>query len=214
MLAGYSLVQWEADNTAFSLHRLVADMTSRRIVPDQRVAWLHAAIAWVNDYLPVDPPPDNVRSWPLWEPLQGHLAALIETAVAEDINEPTARLASDLGFLLKTQGLWREAEPLMRRALAIDETSYGAEHPKVAIDLNNLALLLKATNRLEEAEPLMRRGLEIILRFCETNGYLHPDLQVYFENYTILLQQMGRTEALQHINALAKAFGLNLDSAD
>ena len=49
----------------------------------------------------------------------------------------------------------------MRRALAIDETSFGPEHPKVAIRLNNLAQLLQATNRLAEAEPLMRRALAI-----------------------------------------------------
>ena len=46
----------------------------------------------------------------------------------------------------------------MRRALAIDEASYGPDHPNVASDLNNLAQLLQATNRLGEAEPLMRRA--------------------------------------------------------
>ena len=46
----------------------------------------------------------------------------------------------------------------MRRALAIDELSYGPDHPNVAIRLNNLAQLLQATNRLAEAEPLMRRA--------------------------------------------------------
>ena len=54
-----------------------------------------------------------------------------------------------------------EAEPLIRRALAIDEASLGKDHPTVAIDLNNLASLLQATNRLGEAEPLMRRALAI-----------------------------------------------------
>ena len=54
-----------------------------------------------------------------------------------------------------------EAEPLMRRALAIDENSFGKDHPNVAIRLNNLAELLQATNRLAEAEPLMRRALDI-----------------------------------------------------
>ena len=49
----------------------------------------------------------------------------------------------------------------MRRALAIDEKSFGPEHPNVARDLNNLAVLLQATNRLAEAEPLMRRALAI-----------------------------------------------------
>ena len=49
----------------------------------------------------------------------------------------------------------------MRRALLIDETSYGKEHPHVARNLNNLAGLLKAMNRLAEAEPLMRRAVDI-----------------------------------------------------
>ncbi|MCH7726225.1 MAG: tetratricopeptide repeat protein, partial [Planctomycetes bacterium] len=60
---------------------------------------------------------------------------------------------------------------LMRRALAIDEKSYGAEHPDVAIRLNNLAQLLQATNRLAEAEPLMRRALAI---FRASLGDDHP----------------------------------------
>jgi len=30
-----------------------------------------------------------------------------------------------------------EAEPLLRRALAIDEQSFGREHPNLANDLNN-----------------------------------------------------------------------------
>ena len=49
----------------------------------------------------------------------------------------------------------------MRRALKIDETSFGPDHPDVARDLNNLAQLLQTTNRLAEAEPLMRRALAI-----------------------------------------------------
>ena len=48
------------------------------------------------------------------------------------------------------------AEPLYRRALAIDEKSFGPDHPNVAIGLNNLALLFRDTNRLAEAEPLYR----------------------------------------------------------
>ena len=49
----------------------------------------------------------------------------------------------------------------MRRALAIDEESFGSGHPNVARDLNNLAMLLQETNRLTDAEPLMRRALGI-----------------------------------------------------
>jgi tetratricopeptide (TPR) repeat protein len=66
-----------------------------------------------------------------------------------------------------------EAEPLMRRALAIDEKSYGPGHPDVAIDLNNLAALLQTTNRLGEAEPLMRRALAIDKK---SYGPEHPNV--------------------------------------
>ena len=45
--------------------------------------------------------------------------------------------------------------------LAIDEASYGPDHPEVAIRLNNLAILLRDMNRLGEAEPLFRRALAI-----------------------------------------------------
>ena len=62
---------------------------------------------------------------------------------------------------MTSSGDYAEAEPLKRRAMAIDEKSYGPDDPNVAIRLNNLAHLLQATNRLGEAEPLMRRALAI-----------------------------------------------------
>ena len=83
----------------------------------------------------------------------------------------------------------------MRRALAIDEASYGAAHPDVARDLNNLAQLLHATNRLGEAEPLMRRPVVIFLMFQRDTGHPHPHRDAALTNYTILLQEMGRGEA-------------------
>ncbi len=51
---------------------------------------------------------------------------------------------NNLADLLQTTNRVAEAEPLYRRALKIDEASYGPDHPNVATDLNNLALLLRA----------------------------------------------------------------------
>ena len=45
--------------------------------------------------------------------------------------------------LKQAQGKLDEAEPLIRRDLAISEKALGPDHPDVAITLNNLALLLK-----------------------------------------------------------------------
>ena len=70
----------------------------------------------------------------------------------------------NLALLPQDTNRLSEAEPLYRRALAIDEKSYGPDHPDVARDLNNLALLLQDTNRLNEAEPLFRRLWELKLK--------------------------------------------------
>jgi len=78
---------------------------------------------------------------------------------------------------------------LYRRALEIDERSYGPEHPDVAIDLNNLAQLLQATNRLAEAERLMRRALEIDER---SNGPEHPKVAIRLNNLAQLLNATNR----------------------
>jgi Tetratricopeptide repeat len=75
----------------------------------------------------------------------------------------------------------------MRRALQIDEDSFGPHHPNVAGDLNNLASLLQATNRLPEAEPLMRRAVEI---FEASLGPDHPKTRLARENLESLLAEM------------------------
>ena len=50
---------------------------------------------------------------------------------------------NNLAGLLSATNRLAEAEPLYRRALAIDEKSFGPEHPNVARGLNNLAVLLQ-----------------------------------------------------------------------
>ena len=82
-----------------------------------------------------------------------------------------------------------EAESLMRRALAIDESSFGTDHHRVAIKLNNLGQLLQATNRLVEAESLMRRALAI----DEASfGMDHPDVARDLNNLALLLKATNR----------------------
>ena len=68
---------------------------------------------------------------------------------------------NNLAKLLYTQGNYAAAEPLCRRALAIDEKALGPNHPTVAWYLNNRALLFKAKGDYAAAEPLCRRALAI-----------------------------------------------------
>ena len=87
------------------------------------------------------------------------------------------------------------ADPLYRRALAIDEKkSFGPDHPNVARDLNNLATLLYNTNRLAEAEPLYRQMLRILAEFGHHTGHEHPHFRTAINNYAHLLSAMGLSQ--------------------
>ena len=96
---------------------------------------------------------------------------------------------NNLAGLLQATNRLGEAEPLMRRALAIAEASYGSEHPHVATCLNSLARLLQDTNRLGEAEPLMRRALAIDEA---SYGAEHPLVAIRLNNLALLLQATNR----------------------
>ena len=136
----------------------------------------------------------NISNENRWSMLAGDLVAL-----HRELGEITRINGSDSGelsFALSAAGqaLFRmarfeEAEPLMRRALAIDEKRLASDHSNVAIRLNNLAQLLKATNRLAEAEPLMRRALAI----SEASlGPDHPNVATGLNNLARLLQDTNR----------------------
>ena len=112
---------------------------------------------------------------------------LVSRPVPDELSK--VRSLNSLARLLREQARFSEAEPLIRRALAIDERSYGPDHPDVARDLNNLALLLQATNRLGEAEPLMRRALAI---GEQSYGPDHPEVAIHLNNLATLLQATNR----------------------
>jgi len=141
-------------------------------------------------------------------------AALTE---AENLSDPSllAEAQNNLAALFLATNRLAEAEPLMRRALEIDEDSFGSNHPDVARDLHNLALLLQATNRLAEAEPLTRRAALIILQFTKNTGHPHPKLELALNNYLHLLVnlKLPHADITQKIQSLGAEAGLTDDAA-
>ena len=72
-----------------------------------------------------------------------------------------ARLMETIGTVYRKLGLYASAEPLLKRALEIRQTSLGAEDLQVAESLNNLAVLREQKGEYDEAERLAQGGLEI-----------------------------------------------------
>ena len=93
-----------------------------------------------------------------------------------------------LGLMLRYQGDYAGAEPLLRRALGIAEQTLGPDHPTTGDRLNNLGLLLKDQGDYGAAEPLLRRALAIAEQAL---GPGHPDTGAYLNNLGLLLHDQG-----------------------
>ena len=124
-----------------------------------------------------------------WKECEDQLRHALAEATALAHPELIARTSDELAQLLRRTNRLEEAEPLMRRALEIDEATFGRQHPSVAIRLNNLAQLLKNTNRNKEAEPMMRRALEIDEAIF---GEQHPSAAIRLSNLAVLLADTNR----------------------
>jgi tetratricopeptide (TPR) repeat protein len=190
-LYAYSLItrvtREDGGVSGFVMHRLVQDFARRGMSEERRTQALREALEWVNAAFVGDP--QDVRSWPVLDPLAPHALAVARAADAAAIAEPTARLFNELGVLFDAKADYAQAETLKRRALAVVEKIYGSDHPGVAIRLNNLALLLQRTNRLAEAEPLMRRALKIDEK---SYGPDHPQVAIDLNNLSELLRATNR----------------------
>jgi tetratricopeptide (TPR) repeat protein len=134
---------------------------------------------------------EQLEKGTIWQPLLAVAEKGVQHAVqglgGED--PAIAELLDKQAIILVDLARYEEAEPLFRRALAIDEASNGPNHPKVAIKLNNLAQLLQATNRLAEAEPLMRRALAIDEA---SYGPDHPNVASALNILALLLKATNR----------------------
>ena len=185
-LAGFSMLRWDADSETVSVHRVVQQILRDRIGNDT-ARWVKHSAELLNAVLP--DAPGDVRAWKRWEPLRPHVAAAIEHADQAGIAHPTSRLMNQLAQLLYAKALYPQAEPLMRRSLAIDEATYGPDDPEVATRPSNLAGLMLATNRLAPAEPLLRRALAIDEAHY---GPDNPEVAIDLNNLTQLLMDTDR----------------------
>ena len=100
-----------------------------------------------------------------------------------------ATLLNNLGQIVKVQGRGTEAEPMIKRSLAIREKVLGRDHPDVARSLNNLGDLYQRENRFAEAEPTFKRALAIREQAV---GPDHPDTAASVNNLASLYQAEGR----------------------
>jgi tetratricopeptide (TPR) repeat protein len=96
----------------------------------------------------------------------------------------------------------REAEELVRKALAVREGTLGADHPSVATLLDHLALVFEVQGRLGEAGAVRQRALRITE---DAFGEGHLNLVPALRGYAGLLRRMGREADARLLEARAAA---------
>jgi tetratricopeptide (TPR) repeat protein len=185
-LKRFSLIQAEKD--ALTVHRLVQAATRDGL--DTATAKTHAkaAVQLVNAALPG--PSWEHTNWPAIGALLPHALATAEAAELLEAGLETAATVLDhIALYHSARAAYADAEPLYKRAIAIDEKVLGPEHPDVAPSLNNLALLYRDTGRYPEAEPLYNRVLSI---WEKALGPEHPNIATVANNLAELYQATGR----------------------
>jgi tetratricopeptide (TPR) repeat protein len=116
--------------------------------------------------------------------------------------EEAARLLGSLGAQCAKAGNYGAAEPLLRKALAVQEEVLGPEHPDTATSMNNLAWLLNAKGEYALAEPLYREALAIREK---VEGPEHPDTAMSLNNLADLLRERGDYAAAEPLYRRALA---------
>ncbi len=88
------------------------------------------------------------------------------------------------------------AELALRRALKLQEASFGPVHPDVANTLNNLGVVCDILGRPNEAEFLYRRALGIARKTLPAD---HPYIATSLQNLSNLYRAQGKPEKLAQV---------------
>ena len=116
-------------------------------------------------------------------------------ALARGLGDPAtlAKALDGYAMLLHELDRSREAEPLFREALELQQRLHGDRHPEIALTLNNLALSVQRRD-YDAAEALFRRAEAMQRRLFDGP---HPQLATTLNNLGLLLQRRGRLEAAE-----------------
>jgi tetratricopeptide (TPR) repeat protein len=132
-----------------------------------------------------------------------HLETVAEAAATRG-SERAGELFNGLGSYLWGIAAYGAAQAAYERALAIDETVYGLDHPAVAIRINNLGTVLQALGDLPAAQAAYQRAIAISEAAYDPD---HPRLALYGSNLGTVLQALGDLPAAQAAYQRALAIG-------
>ena len=119
--------------------------------------------------------------------------ALARAMLAAQEKNPASRdyagALNNLAQLYGDVGRDAEAEPLLKRAIAIMEKAVGIDSGEIAPELTNLAALYFRQQRYAEAEPMFKRALALREKSLPAG---HPDIGQALNNLATLYERTDR----------------------
>ncbi len=124
--------------------------------------------------------------------------------IAEDFPPDDKRLVMTLECLAEVLfklGHPTQSEPVVKRIIMIYERKHGADHPDIAVFINNLALLYHSQKKHFMAETEYQKALSIQTKLL---GNTHPQTLNVMANYARLLTETHREPEAKHLIACIK----------
>lgn len=118
-LTRYSLVSVKVGEQCYSIHKLVQEVTRDRLDEETRGQWRERSLRAMGEAFP------NVEfeNWLLCQRLLPHAEVVV---LGVEASLTLAWLLNQMGYYLREQGRYAEAEPLYERAPSIDSGGVGA----------------------------------------------------------------------------------------
>jgi tetratricopeptide (TPR) repeat protein len=186
-LLTYSLLR-RSPVHSLTIHRLVQVVLKQGMKKSTQRRWAERVVRAVNLAFPeVD-----YENWLRCQQFMPHVLACKALIEQWNMTLPeAAQLLNDAGYYLRESAQYKQAEPLLQRALDIHERVLGPDHPNTAASLNNLALLYQGQGNYKQAEPLYQRALDIREHML---GPDHVDTATSLNNLALLYDNQGKFE--------------------
>lgn len=182
----FSLLERRADESTLTVHRLVQTVLRDSISVEAAKQWKQLAILAIYTACPNIEDIERWEAWELWLP---HALTCVTWIEQEQLcDEASGDILNDAGYYLVEHGRYREAEPLLDRAISIYEQCLGATHPSTALCINNLGMLYYEQGKHAETESYLQRALtdleqQLGVEHLTTASILNNIAFLYHEQY-------------------------------
>ena len=144
MLHAYSFVTKRSVGGFLNLHRLVHLSTRSWLIKEGLLThWVDRTISRLEAIMPVDVKTD-MNIWRVYLP---HVHDALELTMVNGGTNECSNLYYEYGRCQTAEGKYEEAEECFRRAIELDTTTLGVEHPRTLSVMNDITLAITEQGR-------------------------------------------------------------------